>query len=60
MNLRKYKEDDAKEINLCVFTNNEGALRCYKSVGFKVMKVEKNAYQFYSENWECAEMSLER
>ena len=50
----------AKEINLGVFTNNEEALRCYKSVGFKIMEVEKNAYQFYNESWDCAEMFLER
>ena len=50
----------AKEINLGVFTNNEGALRCYKSVGFKVTEVKKNAYQFYNESWDCAEMLLDR
>ena len=50
----------AKVINLGVFTNNEGAIRCYKSVGFKVMEVEKNAYQFYNESWDCAEMLLDK
>ena len=50
----------AKEINLGVFTNNDLALRCYKSMGFKVRKVEKNAYQFYNESWDCAEMVLAR
>lgn len=50
----------AKVINLGVFTNNEEALRCYKSVGFKVTEVEKNAYQFYNESWDCAEMLLDR
>ena len=50
----------AKEINLGVFTNNEGALRCYKSVGFKVTDVEKNAFEFYDEKWDCAEMVLDR
>lgn len=49
----------AKEINLGVFTNNEGALQCYKSVGFKLIDIEKNAYQFYEEQWDCAEMILE-
>ena len=50
----------AKVINLGVFTNNERAIRCYKSVGFKVTEVEKNAYQFYNESWNCAEMILDR
>lgn len=48
----------AKEINLGVFLNNEGALHCYESVGFKIIKIEKNAYQFYDEQWDCAEMIL--
>ena len=29
-------------------------------VGFKVVEVEQNAYKFYDENWDCAEMILER
>lgn len=49
---------DAKEINLGVFVNNEDALYCYESVGFKISKIEKNAYQFYGEYWDCAEMIL--
>lgn len=48
----------AKEINLGVFLNNEGALHCYESVGFKITEIEKNAYQFYDEQWDCAEMIL--
>lgn len=50
----------AKEINLGVFTSNESAFNCYKAVGFKVVEVEQNAYKFYDENWDCAEMILER
>ena len=49
----------AKEINLGVFTNNEAAFKCYKSVGFKVIGIEKSAYQFYDEQWDCAEMILD-
>lgn len=48
----------AKEINLGVFVNNEGALHCYESVGFKITEIEKNAYQFHDEEWDCAEMIL--
>lgn len=64
MNLRIYKNDDAKEqldakvINLGVFTNNESAYKCYESVGFEKVHVDKNVYQFYNENWDCAEMVL--
>ena len=56
----KYAKEklDAKEINLGVFTNNEGALQCYKSAGFKIINIEKKAYQFYEEQWDCAEMVL--
>ena len=50
----------AKEINLGVFTSNESAYKCYKSVGFNVVNVEKNAYQFYDEQWDCAEMILDQ
>ena len=49
----------AKKINLGVFTNNENALKCYKSVGFKVIDIKKNAYQFHNEQWDYAEMILE-
>lgn len=48
----------AKEINLGVFTNNESAYKCYKSVRFNVVSIEKNMYKFYNEKWDCAEMSL--
>ena len=48
----------AKKISLGVFLNNEGALHCYESVGFRITKIEKNAYQFYDEQWDLAEMIL--
>ena len=58
----RYAKDKlgAKEINLGVFINNEGALRCYKSVGFKVTDIEKGAYKFHDEEWDCAEMILDK
>ncbi len=49
---------NASEINLGVFTNNINAYNCYKSCGFKEIKIEKNAYKFKNENWDCAEMTL--
>lgn len=49
----------AKEINLGVFVNNKNAFECYKAVGFKVVHIEKEAYKFYDEKWDCAEMVLE-
>jgi len=50
----------AKEINLGVFENNESAYYCYKSVGFKEIQVDKNAFQFQNEMWNCVEMILEK
>lgn len=47
-----------KKINLGVFTNNKSAFECYKSIGFKVVDIKKDAYHFYDEQWDCAEMIL--
>jgi len=51
---RKYL--NAKSFNLGVFVNNESALKCYESVGFVTEKIEKDAYKFYDESWDCLEM----
>lgn len=58
----KYAKEElgAKEINLGIFTSNKSAYECYKSVGFNVIDVEKDAYQFYDEHWDCAEMILKQ
>lgn len=50
---------NAKEINLGVFENNESAYYCYKSVGFKEIRIDKNVMQFEDEMWNCIEMELE-
>ncbi len=50
----------AKEINLGVFTCNTSALNCYQRSGFEIVDIEKNAYTFYDENWDCAEMILKK
>lgn len=56
----KYAKDElnATEINLGVFKNNENAYRCYSSVGFKEIGIEKDAYIFNDEHWDCVEMKL--
>ena len=58
----KYAKNNlnADEINLGVFVNNESALNCYKSVGFIETELIKNAYHFYDENWDEAEMVLKK
>lgn len=48
----------AAEITLAVFENNTSAYNCYKAAGFKEISVEKNAFQFQNENWNCVEMKL--
>jgi len=50
----------ATEFNLAVFKNNENAYRCYKSVGFKEVSTEKDAFKFENENWNCIEMNLDK
>lgn len=58
----KYAKNNlnAKEINLGVFDNNKSAFECYKAVGFEVVSMQKGAYQFYDEQWDCAEMVLKK
>jgi len=57
----KYAKEklNASEINLGVFKDNESAYRCYVSAGFKEMGVEKDAYCYGDECWDCVEMVLE-
>lgn len=49
---------NASQINLGVFENNKSAYYCYKSVGFKEIKTEKNVMQYKDESWNCIEMEL--
>ena len=58
----KYAREElsAREINLGVFKNNENAYNCYLSVGFKEIGIEKDAYRYENESWDCVEMILER
>ena len=48
----------AHEINLGVFKENQGAYKCYTSVGFREVEVEQNSYNFNDESWDCIEMKL--
>lgn len=50
------KEYGAKNFNLGVFIDNDSAIKCYTSVGFEAIKIDKNAYKFQNESWDCAEM----
>lgn len=45
-----------KTFNLGIFIDKVNALNCYLSGGFKIINIEKNAYKFYNEYWDCAEM----
>ncbi len=49
----------AKEINLGVFSCNDGAFICYKKMGFKEIGIDKNSYIFYDEKWDTIEMKLD-
>lgn len=49
---------NAKEITLAVFENNDSAYHCYKSVGFKKIRIDKNVFQFHNEMWNSIEMIL--
>lgn len=50
---------NADAINLGVFENNNSAYHCYKSVGFKEVRIDKKVFQFHNEMWNCIEMILE-
>lgn len=56
----KYAQNDlkAKEINLGVVEHNTPAYNCYKSIGFKEIRIDKNVFEFNGENWNCVEMVL--
>ena len=58
----KYSREvlNINKFSLGVFANNDNAFNCYKSVGFKVVDIEKETYKFYDETWDCVEMILVR
>lgn len=58
----KYVKENlgAKEITLGVFSVNQDALKCYESVGFETIYIDKNVYKFHDELWDCNEMILKK
>ncbi len=47
------------KISLGVFENNTAAIKCYKSCGFKEVKLKNvESYQCMGEIWNCIEMEL--
>lgn len=49
----------AENVTLGVFENNEPAYRCYKSVGFEDVKIEKDVYyHIMGEEWKCLELEM--
>lgn len=49
-----------RKVTLGVFTNNESAYYCYKSVGFQdVPSDHMEIYHIFGEEWQCREMELE-
>lgn len=53
------KKTECKKVSLGVFENNQNALNCYKSCGFKEAEhQQKTDYFFMDENWNCIEMEI--
>ena len=57
----KYAKEkyNPEKLSIGVFTINTSAYKCYENVGFKTVEVLKDAFHFYNESWDCAEMILE-
>lgn len=47
-----------KSVTIAVFTNNPGAIKCYKALGFKESYIEENALQYKTESWDRLHMTL--
>ena len=56
----KYAKEklNATELSLGVFMNNQSAYRCYFSVGFREVGIEKGVCNYKGECWDCIEMEL--
>lgn len=49
----------ADKVSLGVFENNTAAIRCYKSCGFREVKLDRiESYSCMGETWNCIEMEL--
>ena len=61
MGKKKNREENAWDVSLGVFENNESAYHCYKAAGFKdVILDETETYEVMGEEWKCKEMAIER
>ena len=52
-------ELNVRKISLGVFKENVNAYKCYLASGFREVDIEKDAYVFDGEKWDCIEMILE-
>ena len=50
----------AEKVRLCVLSVNEGAKRCYSSVGFAETGNDKNAFSYEEESWDRCHMVIEK
>lgn len=49
------------KVSLAVFENNAAAIRCYRSCGFREVRLEQaERYQCMGETWSCIEMERTR
>jgi RimJ/RimL family protein N-acetyltransferase len=55
-----FGERQAKSVRLMVFLQNERAIRCYESVGFKVRHTERDAFCYKNEKWSRCSMVIEK
>ena len=55
-----FGERQAKSVRLMVFSQNERAIRCYESVGFKVRHTERDAFCYKNEKWSRCNMVIEK
>ena len=54
-----FNELKADKVTLGVFENNDPAVHCYQSCGFKIVKKEIiESYQCMGETWNCIEMEI--
>ena len=50
----------AKRVSIAVFEDNEAALRCYRSVGFRVDEyAEEETYTIGGQAWKCRTLTID-
>ena len=55
-----FENTNAKAIQLNVFPENDAALRCYESVGFKARCITRNSFTFKDEKWGRCNMVISK